>query len=421
MTWLNDNGYDVPEGAPALLGPYLEDGLYLLALKLQKNADAGSIRPIVLTYDATKPMIPIKLTAVAANDDMGVLTWVLGSGQAVPKNYYALELNEARINWFNPSPTYNDVVTQAANEASGQGFVTEYAQPGSDLDGRVWAEWEEQRWQEFKAGRTFLGSPVVEAAFAFSRWDGFWDVVRRHVQLPPNVTLSDVQDCVDCYEGYVADDEFVSALEADVIEPARVVQRLIDSHPQVTRLYTTMSAAEMTVDPLFTFNADLPPVSNLHNARRIIECAPGYYSSQAPWRIELPQGGVVRGGPDTLGQWPTEFDALPANFKILRRGEKGSGQVVEDNSSAIDDVVTAYGDALPKPPKRPSFPTDRGPLPDLGADDGSGPATTDSVVTPAGGCACHIGPRSAGPELGFGLGAALLALGRAFRRRALRR
>jgi hypothetical protein len=98
VAWLESNEYDVPEGARGLLGPYLDDGMYLLALRLQKGANAGSIRPIVLSYDATRPMIPIKLTAVAANDDMGVLTWVLADQQAVPQNYYALELNEARIN-----------------------------------------------------------------------------------------------------------------------------------------------------------------------------------------------------------------------------------------------------------------------------------------------------------------------------------
>jgi len=58
----------VPEGAPGLLGPYLADGLHLLALRLQKGATTGLDPPIVLTYDATKPMITIKLTAVAASD-----------------------------------------------------------------------------------------------------------------------------------------------------------------------------------------------------------------------------------------------------------------------------------------------------------------------------------------------------------------
>src|SRR5687768_15266856 len=46
VIWLGDNGYDVPPGSPALLAPYLEDGLYLLALRLTKGSDAGSIRPI---------------------------------------------------------------------------------------------------------------------------------------------------------------------------------------------------------------------------------------------------------------------------------------------------------------------------------------------------------------------------------------
>jgi hypothetical protein len=68
VEWLTANGYDVPSGSPALLGPYLEDGMYLLALRLTKGADSGSIRPIVLTYEGSEASIPVKLTAVAAND-----------------------------------------------------------------------------------------------------------------------------------------------------------------------------------------------------------------------------------------------------------------------------------------------------------------------------------------------------------------
>jgi hypothetical protein len=80
----------------------------------------------MLTYNTDHPMIPIRPTAVAANDDMGILVWVLGSGRAVPTNYKTLELNEAVLDWFNPSMVYNDVVVAAADEAGGQGFVTEH-------------------------------------------------------------------------------------------------------------------------------------------------------------------------------------------------------------------------------------------------------------------------------------------------------
>ena len=355
IEWLGQNGYDVPEGAAALLRPYLEDGLYLLALKLVKGASVGSIRPIVLTYDATLPMIPIKPTAVAANDDMGVLTWVLGDAQAVPKNYYALELNEARIDWFNANNTYNQVVTEAAVDAGGQGFVTEMAGPTSQLQGAVWSTGDQNQYETLvglaNEGRTDL---FTNAAQMYGQFDGFWESVEPHLTLPTGVTLQQVKDCPYCFPNLVVDAAWLSELESDVIQPMRLVQELIDAHPQVTRLYTTMSANEMTADPLFTFNADLKDVSNIHTAERIIECAPGYYQDEAPWRIELPQGGVIRGGPSDVGTWPTAFDTQPPNRRVLRQGETGSAQVVEDNASGIDKALDDYSASLPKPPRRGS-------------------------------------------------------------------
>lgn len=348
VQWLTESGYDVPQGAPGLLGPYLEDGLYLLALRLKKGADVGSIRPIVLTYEADRPMIPIKLTAVAANDDMGVLAWLLGKAQAVPQNYYALELNEARINWFNPALNYNQVVTAAADDAGGQGFVTEMAGATATLGNVVWSEGDEQQWLSVE-GKS--GAELLNFAYSmYAGYDGFWDAVQAHVAYPEGTTLDQIKQCPNCY-GAAPDADFSAALEESVIEPVRLVQRLIDAHPQLTRLYSTLSAAEMTVDPLFSFNADLFPVSNVHTADRVIECSSGYYQDEAPWRIELPGGGVVRGGPTQMGTWPAAFDNQPANRRVLRVGEAGQGKVIEDNSTAIQSSVQSYNDGLTTPPR----------------------------------------------------------------------
>ena len=428
VKWLNDNGYDVPPGAPGLLGPYLADGLHLLALRLQKGASTGSIRPIVLTYDATRPMIPIKLTAVAAADDMGVMAWVLGNSRAVPKNYNALELNDARINWFNPNANYNSVVTAAADEAGGQGFVTEFAQPGASLKGAVWSDdVDEADWQDLKRnlGRPDPQAALVNAMYSLSQWDGFWETFQKHVTWPPAVSLSVVQNCPYCYQGkYSIDADFVGALETEVIEPARSVQKLLDSHPQVTRLYSTLSAPEMTVDPLFTFNPSLPAVSNVHSAVQVIECGRGYYESDAPWRIELPQGGVVRGNATLNNTWPTAFDAQPANRRILREGETGSGKVLEDNSSSIDDDISTYSEGVATPLRHPQIPSTRGPnfIPGSGGAAGAGnqgsnnagPDGSADGVSASGGCS-FAGGGSAGGWLAV-LGA--VALGRRRRRRA---
>jgi hypothetical protein len=350
VMWLGKNGYDVPQGAPGLLGPYLADGLNLLALKLKKGADTGSIRPIVLTYDASKPMIPIKLTSVAANDDMGVLAWVLGDAQAVPKNYYALELNEARINWFSASSNYNQVVSAAADDAEGQGFVTEMAGPTSAFKDVIWGSYQEQAWQRI------LAYPPSEAMQAFrdavnnfSGFDGLGDVVVEHTTYPAGMSLDQVRQCPGCVQPTSVDASFVAAVGSNVVEPMRVVQTLLDSHPQMTRLYTTMSAGEMTVDPLFTFNPDLAPVNNVHTAERVIECSSDYYQNSAPWRIELPKGGIVRGGPATLGTWPTAFDSQPPNRRILRAGESGDGNVLEDNGASIEASLKDYGKTVKVP------------------------------------------------------------------------
>jgi hypothetical protein len=350
--WLTENGYDIPAGARDLIGPYLADDMYLLALRLTKGSDVGSIRPIKITYAATAPMIPIKLTAVAANQDMGVMTWALSSARAVPFNYNALELNEARINWFNASINYGDVVTEAADEAGGQGFVTEFAGPSSLLADVVWQPFEEADWEGLKAATYSRFGDILTALNArYSGYSGFWDAVRRSVTLPEQVSFDDFRLCPECYSQDVAfiPSALFAAIEADVIEPLRSVQALIDQAPYATRLYSTLSAAEMTRDPVFVFNAELPPVNNIHSADRVIECNPRVYQSDAPWRIDFPQGTSIRGTAAQVGQWPSAVDEQPPNFRVLTLAASGEGAVVADNSGTINSMLANYNAGVPRP------------------------------------------------------------------------
>jgi hypothetical protein len=356
LEWLDSNGYDITALAPDLIRDYLEDGMNLLAVKLQKNTETGDIRPIRITYDSELPMIPIKLTAVAANDDMGVLVWVLGQERAIPSNYKSLELNEAAINWFNPANNYDDVVSMAANEAQGQGFVTEYADEVSaeagtpfrpaDLSQVVFNESEELQWNNL-AEQEWNGreGDLLLQTMRYSSFDGYERVIEDHVPLPGDTSVEEFTQCPGCYEITRQDDipnfdpaTYIDQMEQLVIDPMSETQELLTSLPYITRLYTTMSAAEMTLDPVFDFNADLGDVSNIHTAEQIIECSRDYTQSEAPWRIELPQGDTVYG----VGQsWPVDpgEDGMPATRLIVQEETMGSGQVVEDNSAEINDAV----------------------------------------------------------------------------------
>lgn len=341
IAWLGDNGYDVTALGEGRLRPYLEAGLNLLAFRLTKNASAGSIRPVMLTYDGSRPMIPIRPTAVAANDDMGVLVWVLGEARAIPVNYRSLILNEALIDWFNPNQNYNDVVIAAANEAGGHGFVTELAGASSALSPIGLTDFEQTAFANLDAQQS--AEELLSGASALAGLDGFVDAVRNHVPLPDGVDAETFAQCVQCYlEGSNGAFEnldkqaFLAELEQRVVEPMRASQALFDEHAYVTRLYTTLSADEMTEDPAFDFNSDLDEVSNIHVATRDIECN-DLGNPDVEWEAAMPDGATIEGRGST---WPITFeDGQPANRAVLQLGTRGRGTTLTDNGPRIADLI----------------------------------------------------------------------------------
>ena len=411
IEWLQDNNYDVTAVAPDLIRPYLEDGMNLVAFRLTKGNSDGDIRPVVLTYDTESPMIPIKLTAVAADDNMGVLVWVLSEERAVPINYRSLQLNEALINWFNASSTYNDVINIAADEAGGQGFVTEFAGESSTFASVIRTPADEGCLIGFPAEPTEgqIADTLQNLFFGCQDAAGVAQSLREALPEEDMQDISGFASCVmvwgvDQQEGTVmqcTDFQFgesftfdfagidtarlPEALRENVIEPLEEAQALFNDRPYTTRLYTTMSAAEMTVDPVFMFNPDLDAVDNIHQAERVIECSSSVYQWEAPWRVELPQGDVIRGEGST---WPVGPGSMPANRQVLQDSTAGSPEVIEDNTAAIAQALEVNNTQYPG---------------GGGGGDGCGCATVDS--------------RSSLPGVPVGLGLVLLGCVVAVRRR----
>jgi hypothetical protein len=390
LNWLAANKYDVGALGADVLRPYLRDGLNLLAVRLGKNKNqmTGSIRPIMLTYETNHPMIPIRPTAVAANDDMGILAFVLGSSRAVPTNYKSLELNEAIIDWFNPNMTYNAVVTAAANEAMGQGFVTEYATTtgGGGVASNLSAD--QFGIAQFRSSADQLTPAnlivrMIESLSGFSpgnlggpfngrpsgrvALDGVTDVIASQLKLPPGVTADQVVANPRCYfaelqqqgafycEGKMAPSAsidlttfdkkmFLTEVERLVIGPLEKTAKLFVDQPYLTRFYTTMSAGEMTLDPEFDLNNELPDVSSVHvlDMKYPKSCAG---DTSGAWEATV-GGLVVRGEGNT---WPINASKagtanMPFNRRIVQLGATGPGTMITDNTATI---ATALGGSQP--------------------------------------------------------------------------
>ena len=376
INWLQTNLYDVGALGPDVLRPYLQGGMNLIAFRLSKNQSAGSIRPVILSYTSERPMIPIRPTAVAANDDMGILVWVLGAGRAVPSNYASLELNEALIDWFNPATSYNDVVTAAADEAGGRGFVTEMAAPTATRGFANALYVEQGGVQNFRQNADGLSVPqlVVSVVDTFATsapmvfmgpfasrsmsgrvaLDGVTDVLAKHLVLPPGVTIDDVVAAPRCYfaefrvpgtfycEGRQATDAtidvanfdrvaFLTDVEALIVKPLEDTAALFARQPYVTRLYTTLSAREMILDPEFDLNPGLPDVDNNHAIT--LKYAEGCFDINGSWTAEI-QGHLIRGSGTT---WPLSVKAqtMPVNRRVLQLSTTGEGMVLADNTATI--------------------------------------------------------------------------------------
>ena len=353
VDWLQTNGFDIDDLGRDRLGPYLDAGMNLIAFRLTKGNSAGAIRPIVMTFESDRPMIPMRPTAVAAQPDMGVMVWVLGETRAIPANYLHLRLNDAAIDWLQPNRNYGDVVTAAADESGGQGFVTEMAGPRADL-GNLLNEWEENQLEELRTSTVGDGQILSQVLGNFNGWDGMREAVEANVPVPAGVTVEELVSCVTCYyrwdvetiEGFDREG-FLTAVDATVLGPMREMQALFEARPYVTRLYTTMSAEEMTLDPIFDFNSELGDYSNQHFADRIIECHPSVDQPDAPWRVELPSGETVRG---TGTAWPFDVaaaDPMPATAVAERVTTSGQGVPVMDNSAEITARIREHNPTVP--------------------------------------------------------------------------
>jgi len=133
INWLRDNDYMVTQEMEPLIDVYVQEEMAFLAMRLLPEEDVDSIKPIEITYQTDTPMIPLRLTAVAANPDMRVLTWIYADQQAVPVNYEHMTISDRDIQFTFSGNNYRQLVSEEADRFDGKAFVTEYAQPTSEL------------------------------------------------------------------------------------------------------------------------------------------------------------------------------------------------------------------------------------------------------------------------------------------------
>jgi MYXO-CTERM domain-containing protein len=174
-----------------------------------------------------------------------------------------------------------------------------------------------------------------------------------------------------------------------VIGPMEKTAKLFVDQAYVTRLYTTMSASEMTLDPTFDINDELESqnVSNQHTvAMRYPKSCPG--DTSGDWEADFGDF-IVRGTGNT---WPvkTATTKLPFNRRVTQLAARGQAQVLTNNNALI---AAALGGSQPAPGTTPG--TMPGAMPGTTPDGGATVSPPGADVK--GGCSVSPGADASAP------------------------
>jgi len=375
ILWLEENDYDLSENGRDLIEPYVEAGMLFVGVKLSNGESTDAIQPLVMEYTSEKPMIPIRLTAVAAEDDMGVLVWVVGEARAVPENYLHVTPNYARLNWYtgtrNAYSSYQTLVTAAMNEVeadgltdNGQGFATDFAGTiDDDLRGRLNGSIGQE--ERFRAELDALDEFGGDAAdFIAQALNGSEEpslrigVLQEASVLPlPEGRTPDLYFDAQALRNFYTDEQLGAArstlrdriLERE-IEPLTTALGLFPEGAYMTRLFTTLSAEEMTEDPTFGYNETMPDQPRLRRAVLDASCENG----ESAWTLTLDEGTdrdgevVIRARQPVPFGVPAATDGQPASFLQARTSAAAAAETIRLASLgtldiAADGSVTSTG------------------------------------------------------------------------------
>ncbi|MSP92840.1 MAG: DUF2330 domain-containing protein [Myxococcales bacterium] len=399
--WLTKRGYATPAKAKPILQSHIDKGDVFVAIKLSNGQGVNAIRPLSLVMDDAEPCVPLRLTSIAAQQDMAVIVTVAGPGRAVVKNHLDVEPNPLRMGLvgivdplFLPCPQGSEggqcrvpantgqVLAAAIDEAGGRAFVTESAiggvdmkkfSPLLDLDTAslktvphllaaaryldthranlpLTEETAAVLAKQLKVEAIMPGVAPLQAMANLRACGQFWnqfggDFGPPLCNLPKGPSLDREKVKAIGVDGVALAD----AVMTEVVKPVVEVAAMLGQSSVVTRLQMRISPEEMDRDPIFAYSSTLP----LQSPARPIDingvCLDGWLNGKTGSRITL----------DGLGSWvfngnnaqDVRFKDAPAALRIALHDESGPPLLIGKEQIALVD--TAIKGAVPGKPSLP--------------------------------------------------------------------
>lgn len=241
VAWLEENAFNVSANMAPAMQPYADDGMVFLAIKLRTDRAARRITPLRFCYTAAAPSIPLRLTAVAAQPQMGIQVFILASTLYAPVSEHGVP----------------DAATLAFDIAGQVNYPAWVARRVAHSDGGFWALERAGSRPDLSYFPRATGAPCESGDDCGPEeacdWGNFDINFTRRCQprCVQDTFCPEGLACLNWGEGASPYwDDYPTCL------PSQVIPELTGDW--LTTWYTRMSPEQMTEDPVFVRTPELP-------------------------------------------------------------------------------------------------------------------------------------------------------------------
>jgi hypothetical protein len=203
--WLTDNGYKIPTGAKEVLEPYIKSNMKFFVAKVNLNnytsAGAVPLRPIQVTFNSPKFMLPIRLGMANSDGEQDMIVYAFSkTGRIETTNYRTVEVpTDMKVPLFVANefgPFYKDLYTRAWKREEKDVVFLEYAWEVSPMMQTVYCDpcvGDPPMVQELKeSGVTWLEGPGQDYHTGGNVYSGNVYFTRLHVTYSRNTFPQDL-------------------------------------------------------------------------------------------------------------------------------------------------------------------------------------------------------------------------------------
>lgn len=126
-TWLENNGYALPDALEPLVATYVAEGFDFLAMKLVPGAGIDRMRPVRITSPGANLYLPLRMVAAGTGAVTPIALWIVGDGRYQPASFPWFEIHEDELvwNWDTGSSNYRKLRQAGFDATGGHGWLIE--------------------------------------------------------------------------------------------------------------------------------------------------------------------------------------------------------------------------------------------------------------------------------------------------------